>query len=209
MRRDDGQMMVSLVIALSLSLLFFLAVALFPLGAATNEKTRSRTAADAAALGGAEEIRMQWVDISTRPGLLMYPLIPLPPVFPGSGSAGASSYAASNDARVALYYATPPLGQVYARVKNTYAYDSSRGYATSEATAEMDIDFTSCMWTNPVPPAPVWNGGPPLFDRTIRCGAWSASYVIANSTPLYPTVKYTSGDTRDGLFDDLEPRLID
>lgn len=208
MRRDDGQMMVSLVIAICLSLFFFLAVALFPLGAATNEKTRSRTAADAAALGGAEQIRNEWVDISTRPRLLIYPSVPVPPVVPGSGGVGAGSFAAANDARLELYVVTPPLGQVYARVTNTYAYDSSRGYASSEATAEMDIDFTTCAWTNPVPPAPVWNGGPPLFDRTIRCGAWSASYTIANSTPLYPTVRYAGGTTRQGLFDDLRPRLV-
>jgi hypothetical protein len=205
--------MVALVIALCMSLLTFIVIAAAPIGAATNEKSRSQTAADAAALGGAEEIRRIWVDVSTAPGVLMYPLPPVPPVLPVSGAVGAQSFAAANDARLGAgdYLVSPAQGRVYAKATNTYAYDSGRGFASSDSTVEMDIDFSGCFWTNPVPPPPpppVGNG-PTQFERTIRCGAWEASYWILNTPPTYPTISYTGGDSRDKLFDDLEPRIVE
>jgi hypothetical protein len=200
--------MVALVIALAMALLSFLVIALAPIGAATNEKTRSQTAADAAALGGAEEIRRTWVDVSTRPRILLYPQPPRPPVLPYSGLGGAQSFAAANDARLTGYRADPARGRVEAEATNTYAYDPGRGFADSDATVEMDIDFSGCFWTNPVPPPPPNAGGPPVFDRTIRCGAWTASYVVDN-IPGYPTISYSGGDNRRKLFDDLEPRIVE
>jgi hypothetical protein len=206
--------MVALVIGLCLAVLTFLVMAAVPIGAATNEKSRSQTAADAAALGAAEEIRLTWVDVSTAPRVLMYPVPPpTPPVMPFSGMSGAQSFAAANDARLDVgdYHVTPARGRVYAKVTNTYAYDAGRGYATSDSTVEMDIDFSGCLWTNPVPPPPPppAGNGPPKFERTIRCGAWEASYWIANTPPAYPTIEYTFGDTREKLYDHLEPRIVE
>ncbi len=72
LRTDDGQMMASFVVLLCLSILALFTIALVPIGAATNEKTRSQTAADAAALAGAEAIRDEWLSSLTSPGELTY-----------------------------------------------------------------------------------------------------------------------------------------
>ena len=207
-RRDDsGQMMASLLIFVGMTILSFFVIALFPVGAATNEKSRSQTAADAAALAGAEEIRTQWVYTSTLPGVLVFPLVPLPPVTPASGSASAASYAQQNDAHVITYHAMPARGRTYAEVENNYRAYDDRGYAQSEATAEMDANFTGCRWDDPVPPSPV-PYGPPTFTRTITCGDWEATYLITNGNGYYPTISYV-GTTSERLFDDLEPRLVE
>ncbi len=207
LRDDQGQMMAPLVIFLGISVLSFFAVALFPIGAATNEKSRSQTAADAAALAGAEEIRTQWVDVSTRPGLLIFPLVPIPPVTPVSGSASAASYAQQNDAHVIAYYATPTRGRTYAKVRNNYRAYDDRGYAESEATAEMDANFLGCRWDDYTLPSPL-PYGPPTFTRTLNCGDWEATYLITNGNGYYPTISYV-GTTSERLFDDLEPRLVE
>jgi hypothetical protein len=206
-RDDDGQMAAAMVIFLGMTVLAFFVVALVPVGAATNERSRSQTAADAAALAGAEEIRTQWVNVSTFPGVLTYPLVPLPPVTPASGAAAATGYAAQNGSHVLEYRANPASGRVYAKVESNSAAYPEHGRSVSEATAEMDADFLGCRWDDPVPPPPVPQGGPPLFDRTLTCGAWEATYQIANTVGLYPTVMWV-GTTMTDLYDDLEPRLV-
>lgn len=207
LRGDDGQMAPAMVIFLGCTVLAFFVVALVPVGAATNERSRSQTAADAAALAGAEEIRTQFVQASTFPGVLQFPLMPLPPVTPASGSAAASTYAALNGSHVLQYRANPASGRVYVEVESNSAAYPEHGRSVSEATAEMDVDFAGCRWDDPVPPPPVTSGGPPFFTRTLGCGAWQATYNIANGTALYPTVNYI-GTTTTRLYDDLEPRLV-
>ena len=66
--RDGGQMMAALVIGLCVTLLAFLVVALVPVGAATERQDPSQTAADAAALAGAQAVRRHWVVKDTSPG---------------------------------------------------------------------------------------------------------------------------------------------
>lgn len=207
LRRDDGQMMTALVLGLGMAILAFVVLGLVPIGSASAERTQSQTAADAAALGAAEEIRTQWVYISTTPPLLRFASQPIPPIAGPSGSVGAGSLAAANRAMVTSYSNNPSRGEVSVTVRNTYAYDAGAGYAVSEAKAKMDANFQTCIWTPPVAPPPPPNG-PPTFNATMRCGAWSASYVVSNIPGVWPTVSLI-GTTQQQLFDDLEPRLID
>lgn len=208
---DDGQMMTPLVIFLGFTVLAYLTIALVPVGAATNERSRSQTAADAAALAGAEEIRTTWVYSITFPGVLTYPAGPLPgAVNPGSGSSSATSYAAGNGSHVISYRVSPARGQVYTKVESNSSAYPENGRALSEATAEMAAGFSGCLWDNPVPPTPL-PYGPATFERTLTCGAWQASYVLGNVSTgaIYPTLAYAAGDAPDDLFHDLEPRLVD
>ncbi len=202
-------MTTALVIFIGMLMLSFLVVVVVPFGAATDEKSRSQRAADAAALAGAQEIRTQWVDLSTAVGVLVFPLLPTPPVAPFSGSGSATSYASVNQGQVVRYDVTPGQGRVFARVRNTDPAYPATGTAESESTVEMDISFNGCRWDNPIPPSPPGSGGPPFFDRTLICGEWRASYRIVNSPGSYRTVSYAGGDSRTGLYEDLEPRIIE
>lgn len=208
-RGEDGQMAVAFIIFTAMLVLAFFVVALVPVGASTNERSRAQTAADAAALAGAEQARTTWVYTTTFPGLLSFLLGPVPPVTTLTGSAGANTYAAQNKATVLDYRMNPSQGTTYARVQHNTAAYPEHGRAEAEATAEMDIDFSDCRWDNPAPepPPPPAGTGPPFFNRTLTCGAWSASYVVANVPGVYMTTTYV-GDTALGLYDDLEPRLV-
>ncbi|MCY7394718.1 MAG: pilus assembly protein TadG-related protein [Nocardioides sp.] len=205
---DAGQMVAPLVIFLGFTVLAFIVVALVPVGAATNERSRSQTAADAAALAGAEEARTIFSSTSTVPGPLLL-FLPgeanlLPPFTGATGLASANSYAALNGSSVENYNLGVGSGRVYAKVQsNTAAYEE-HGRAVAEATAEMDISF-ECTWSGVLPGA-YFPSGAPTFTVTLQCGQWSATYTVLNE-PGYATISYDT--TPQGIYDDLEPRLVD
>ncbi len=207
-RGDDGQAVGALILLVAFLLLALVTYVVFPLGAASNDRARARTAADAAALAGAEEIRTTWLNTSVLPGLLQFPLEPLPPVTPASGMASAQGYAAKNGSSIRRYNVNPSAGQVEVEVEaNQTTNENTTERATSEATAEMDIDFDGCDWDDKTLPVPVPQGGPPFITRTLTCGSWSATYNIANLTASFPTVNWI-GKQMPQLYADLEPRLV-
>ncbi len=223
LRDESGQMMTALVIGLAFTLLAVVVVAVVPVGAATNEKTRSQTAADAAALAGAQAVRERWVDEDTAPGRLFYDDDPGRGggvglhlgVLRGDGRLAAADYARLNDATLERYEVVPGQGEVEATVENTYQAYEDRGRARSSATAEFrtDIDFRSCRWEGRLPTDPTIEStppGPPTFTATLTCGDWEADYVVVNSSvALFKVQGYAVGLTRKALYDDLEPRLVD
>lgn len=226
-----------LVVVVALALIVLVA---FPLGAATDQKTRSRTAADAAALAGAQSVREAWMAV-TAPGVLGFPAVPAPPAAAGGGP--AADYAGRHQAALTRYELSGD-GTVYARVVNTDNTLDVAARAESDAVAAMAITFSACGWDDarpplvprrellpppPVPGEPPADGAPPelvppeftpaeldelvpdprpaTFVRTLVCGEWRASYVVANS-PGFPTIGYAGGDTATSLYEALEPRLI-
>ena len=220
LRDDSGQMMAALIIALAITLLAFVVVAIVPVGAATNEKTRSQTAADAAALAGADAIRKQWIDDTDPAQGLFFGDHPGTGVGLGrargvtstSGYDAAAEYAGLNDARVLDYRAVPGRGRVFTEVENTYAAYPDRGEARSTATAEMTVDFRSCRWSvrPSIPTLESTPPGPETFRATLSCGRWSARYDVLNSALVqFPVKDYVPGVDRGTLSVDLEPRLVD
>ena len=220
LRDDSGQMMAALIIALAITLLAFVVVAVVPVGAATNEKTRSQTAADAGALASAEAVSKQWIDDTDPANGLFFGDDPgkglglgeARGVTPIYGSDAAEDYARLNDATVVDYRVVPGRGRVYAEVQNTRAAYPDRGKARSNATAEMDVDFRSCRWSAR-PPGPTIESTPPgpeTFPATLSCGRWSADYAVLNSALVQPPVtKYGTGVDRGTLSRALEPFLVD
>lgn len=208
-RGDDGQMMAPLVIFLGITILAFTVSILVPVGAATNERSRSQTAADAAALAGAEELRKDWVYRVTAPVLLT---MAIPPVHLSDGRASATTYASTNGSRVTSY-SFDRSSTVRVEVEsNTAAFPernpSRSSRAEARSTVEMDVDFSACRWSAPPePPPPPAGTGLPVFERTLTCGEWSASYLITNVPGSWPTASYV-GTTPLQLFDDLEPRIV-
>lgn len=214
-RGDDGQLMASMAIFCGILIIAMLVVALVPVGEATNERSRSQTAADAAALAGADAARRQFAEYSTAPGptLVFVPgvAVLVPPILPTTGYGSASNYANSNGSTLmAPYSLSLPSGEVTTRVQSkadaTEEQYGEVGRAEATATAKMDVDFV-CRWEGTPPPVPVYQGGPADFKATLRCGDWSALYTIANTPPLYVTISYDT--TPSDIYDALEPRLVD
>lgn len=224
---DGGQMMAALVIALAVTLLAFVVIAVVPIGAATNEKTRSQTAADAAALAGAEALRTRWVDEDTAPNVGLGVQF-----YPGRGRSfrgpaddarsQAESYARQNGARITGYSLVRGRGEVRVEVENDYAAYPERGRATSRATADMDINFSRCRWSDERPPgfltieeaAAVGATTDPTFTVTLTCGDWEVEYEVVNSSvALFKITGYPPGRAlglyKKDLRDALEPRLVD
>jgi hypothetical protein len=203
----------ALVLLVAFLLLALVTYVVFPLGAAGNDRARARTAADAAALAGAEEIRTTWLNTQVLPGLLVWnaggTARITPPVTPSSGSGAASGYAASNGSQITRYNASPATGRVAVVTRaNHTSNENTTQRATSAATAEMDIDFSTCTWSVTVqPPQPPAPGGVPTFPDTLTCGSWSADYLINNVGPTL-TISWV-GKQMPQLYDDLEPRLVE
>ncbi len=206
LRGDDGQVVGALVLLVAFVLLALVTYVVLPIGAASNDRARARTAADAAALAGAEELRTAWLNGPVMFGVLQFPYPPTP--LPNDGRAAATAFAASNGSSVTSYDFARSSGHVHVEVRaNQTSQENQVRRATSEATAEMDIDMTGCRWRNGVPPSPV-PYGPPTFTDTLVCGAWEATYLITNGNGVYPTISWV-GDTMTSLYDDLEPRLVE
>lgn len=225
---DSGQIMLFSVCLTVICFAFLMFVVMIPLGSAADERTQSQTAADAAALAGAIELRDAWL-LATAPGTLVYDptgATPFPMVPGGAGQLAATDYAARNDGTLLTYYARPATGRTFAEVQNMWTRDAARGGATSTATAEMDIDFTDCQWeagqlpapplapigvgpVAPGPPVVVGPPGPATFERTLTCGDFKVRYNVVNAgEAVFETEEYV-GATVQTLRDDLAPRLVD
>lgn len=208
---DDGQMLAAGVVFLCVVLLSFCVVALLPVGAATNDKTQSQTAADAGALAAVEDFRTVWVDDVTSPGptLRFLPgVAALRPVGP-SPCAAAGDYAGRHDA--SLTSCSRDGRTVAVRVRNDYTSYDPNGRAESSATAQTRARLMpdACVWVGTPPSQPLEFGGVERFPATLRCGQWQARYWISNSTAtLWQTLSY-NGTSRDELYRALEPRLTE
>lgn len=209
-RGDDGQMAAPFIIFTALLVLSFFVVALVPVGASTNERSRSQIAADAAALAGAEEARTLFAFTSTVPGPQLpfllggVPAVLVEPITGATGDRSARSYAQQNKATVTLYNLDTVRGRTHAEVRHNSAAYPEHGYSVAEAEAEMDINFFGCRWVG-VPPGAYYPYGDFSFTADLICGAWSATYTVLN-TLGYPTASYDT--TPDAIYDDLEPRLV-
>ncbi len=220
---EQGQMVISLLVVVCIALIGFSVLLVVPIGAATDERTRSQTAADAAALAGAEAIRTDWLDRHTRPRLLTYSENsgefggddphrtndPGRSIDGGSGGSDAQTFAHRNGARLTSYLVDPINGRVSVQVENMYTADERSGRARSRAVAELDINFRNCRWNPSEPPPRPDEGGPREFRATLICGTWSASYLVDNVSEQRPTRSYGPGSTRLTLDSSLEPRLVD
>jgi hypothetical protein len=145
----------------------------------------------------------QWVDAAAAPGLLRFGS-PVPRLLPsGTGSGAAVSYASANGSSVTSYGADVRRGRATVVVRSDTSAFPENGSAESRAVAQVRADLPGCRWDDPLPDL-----AQPVFERTLECGEWEATYLIANDGLLYPTLSYV-GDTRDGLLEDLEPRLVD
>lgn len=205
---DGGQAVIVTIVFVCLAMLATTFFIMIPYGAATDAKSRSRTAADAAALAGADAVREWWVDDATMPGIGRLPYwtpVPRPPSG-GEGRASAEDYASRNGASLTEYTVVLP-DEVRVEVRNDDVAYGAADRARSEATAEMDVDFGACVWVGPPPVPPPPGVTPPPFPAELRCGPWSAGYEIVWSGSSYWADSRLAGSDRDRVYDALLPRL--
>lgn len=130
-------------------LLGFVVVVMLPLGVAVDRKARSSTAADAAALAGAEAVRQHWVTVAAAPGGLAFPSTPA--LGPDVGRAEASAFAEAHGSRL-VGYQVHADGSVRVQVADAGQSHGVHDRATSEASAAIAAPVHSCRWGNPLPP---------------------------------------------------------
>jgi hypothetical protein len=192
LRTDDrGQITTALVIVGTV-LVFALALAGSKLGQATDQKGDVQTAADAAALAGAQQIAHD------APGLVLKAVLSKtsgppadnppadnPPADNtaefdcGTGRDSASRFATQNGARLTDYCYYPGTDTVSVTVQSlTNSVSGSPAMATAQARVGValgDCDFPSPQTSEPTPtPTATFSstpsGSPPDVPGTVRCG---------------------------------------
>lgn len=189
---EDGQVAIALVLLMVFLLLAASVKILMPLGRAADLSERSRTAADAAALAGMQDVRDELV---TRLSL------PLPNkaavsdwVSCGSGGGRASDLAARNDATLVAYCYAPGPDRVSVQVRGrTGLPEAGTARPEAEATAQLGLRWGSCRWIDTSPVLTHW-----------RCGSLDVPFAVHRTTGVL-----TMTVSPRWLTSRIEPRLID
>lgn len=170
-RGDQGQVATVVIVLVALGLLLVIARVMLPIGEAADQRTRAQTAADAAALAGAEQVR-DWV-----PSALLMALVPnvLPDgpvtvvndwVRADIGAGEAHQYAVRNGARITQYRYIWSEGLVEARVVFDAAAETG-GRAEAVARARVGPELAPCTTSDDyTPPAPAPAPDPSDPDAT-------------------------------------------
>jgi len=190
-----------LVTALLIGFAAFIYLAV-PFGTAVDAKAQNRTAADAAALAGAEGVREDllasigsdgvpgsWTDLPGAAGL---------------GQPAAAEYAALNDARLVEYWFDPSDGTAHATVEG-------RGVdgEVSRSSAVAQVDLPSCESLEPPEPPEDPEAGdgddgedppataspappPPPVDVSVSCGGFDLVFQV-RWTETGPEVHFPPG----------------
>lgn len=152
-RRDEqGAAATALLVTavlVGLTIFVFLAV---PYGLAVDAKARNRTAADAAALAGAEGARDALLAAIGPGGVPTWGSLASPY---GLGSSEAERYASLNDARLVAYSFEPANGHVDVTVEGQ---DVDGNPSRSRAVAQ--VDPLPCMGQGIPTPTPSWTPPP-------------------------------------------------
>ena len=194
-----------------------------PLGSAVDAKARNRTAADAAALAGAEGVREDllasigsdgvpgsWSDLPGAAGL---------------GRSAAERYAAYNDARLVAYHFDPYDGTAHVEVEGQ---EVGGQLSRSRAVAQVDLPRCEAMDppAPPEPPAPEdedgpgddgpGDEGPPAppppppapVDVSVDCGAFDLVFQV-RYTPEGDLEVHVPPGQLGKIRDAMDVRLVD
>jgi hypothetical protein len=205
---DAGQVATAVMVAVTVGLVAVTTLGVLRLGAAVDESGQARTAADAAALGGATDIRDGLVE--TLAGLRSPD--DLLDLFPcGLGSEGAVELAASNGADVTSYCYDALADRVEVSVRNRASGDPATGVATSSAAASVGLAPAQCIW-DPDPsatPSPPEAGGEPPDEAdvlTLTCGDLEVEFEAGDRGLDLKTPPDELARAVEELF---EPRLVE
>lgn len=118
-------------------------IAVLPLSSGTEKSDRAQTAADAAALAGAEKMRDEIIEnlAQANPPFSLVDLID-----PQTGRSDAQKLASNNKADLLNYHATPLAGEVRVTVEQLETMPKTEGHAKARATANFDLSLNSCKF---------------------------------------------------------------
>jgi hypothetical protein len=173
------------MLAVTVGVVAVTAFGVIRLGAAVDERGGAQTAADAAALGGAQAVRDE------LPGLLaqIRSAADLARVSDtltcGVGRDGAVELAAANGADVTAYCYDSVTDRVEVSVENRTTRDAATGTATASAVAELGLRIDDCE----------------LAGGALACGDLEL--------PVGPDALRSPDDLADVLADALRPRLVE
>lgn len=198
---------------MGLALFAYVAV---PFGVASDAKAQNNTAADAAALAGAEAAQSDLVGMITSGAFVTHGA----QLSAGAGLPAAQEYAAHNDAQVVEYYFDPVSGQAHVTVEG---HPAEGQVSRSEAVAEIDLPDCDLgvLPTPPPVPSPSENppgGGPPSgppdeppgpLDHDIDCGGMDLDAQVQYDENGLPQVTVDPDDLSDLVAGLDEPRLVD
>jgi hypothetical protein len=148
---------IALLIVATIGLLMVALWIVIPIGQATDKRAKAQTAADAAALGGAQQARDELIAAMLTgypvPGPTESDPDPFGPMLCGVGATQAASYAEANDAQVTSCCFASALHQAQVRVRGNWASkNGSRAQAAADAGLGRDIEPRHWGPT-PLPPA--------------------------------------------------------
>jgi len=202
------------MIAVTVGLVAVTTLGVLRLGAAVDESGQARTAADAAALGGATDIRDGLVE--TLAGLRSPD--DLLDLFPcGAGRDGALELAARNGADVTSYCYDALADRVEVTVRNRASGDPATGVATSSAVASVGLAPAGCTWDpdpSATPSGPPGDGGGGGGDGggdeagvlTLTCGDLTVEFEMGDDGLA---LKTPPEELARAVEDLLEPRLVE
>ena len=207
--RDDGQVATAVMIAVTVGLVAVTTLGVLRLGAAVDESGQARTAADAAALGGATDIRDGLVE--TLAGLRSAD--DLLEAFPcGAGREGALELAASNGADVTSYCYDALADRVEVSVRNRASGDPATGVATASAVASVGLAPAGCTWApdpsaTPSPGAGEDDDGDEAGDVvTLTCGDLTVEFEAGDGGLRLRT---PADELARLVAETMEPRLVE
>ncbi|WP_277453694.1 pilus assembly protein TadG-related protein [Janibacter sp. DB-40] len=168
----------TLIVMVAILLLGFAMLFGVRLSKATDEASGLQTAADAAALAGAQSI------VADAPGQIVSALVS-GEVIPGSlGQAKAEDFASRNGATLVSYSYSPSLDRIRVTVESKDVLESGQRERRS-AAAKLGMPFSACG-TSQEPPAP------------------STSSSSSSSSPTSSTSSSTTPPSVDDVSDTLE-----
>jgi hypothetical protein len=173
---DAGQVATAVMLVVTAGLVAVTTLGVLRLGAAVDERGQAQTAADAAALGGATDIRDGLVETLTG---LRSPEGFVDLFTCGSGRDGALDLAARNGAEVTSYCYDPLTDRAEVSVENRASGDPATGVAVASAVASVGLAPAECTFepdpsASPSPDGPDDPEGPDEPDGagvvTLTCG---------------------------------------
>lgn len=227
---DRGLVTSAVVVVVSVGVVALLFLAVLPLLVGTDQKSRTQTAADAAALAGAESIRELVLDDLgdvIRPG----GGVSFAELLRGSPGLGqAQFYAGRNDATVGDYQYDPYADEIRVVTRSTQAPPRSGGEPAgidrteAVATAEVGVELAECVFSvsqkevepvpapEPPPPAPEPTASPTPTPTPTPVPVYVDEYRFScpglGSVPASLDLGDVLDDARALLDDALKPRLV-
>lgn len=192
--RERGQVTTAIVLSVTVGLVAVALFGLVALARGADERTKSQSAADAAALAGADALNDLlpglFAQIGSKHGWR--------DVFGcGLGRGAAADFASRNDATLTDYCFDVGDDEVRVRVRMNDPVTDDVGPATAKATARTGLDLGHCDWDDEEPPtpsttspsttptsspSPTTTEPPPDYGTTLRCHGVTVRFVVDGET---------------------------